>query len=89
MKAMNKEGFFNFFGSVTVINEAQLCESMARIFQEEVKIIQSMEDLQVNIVYNPLTLNTLRQMKKCGGNALGLSESPEPLLGMKEDYGQS
>jgi hypothetical protein len=86
MSAMNKAGFFNFFGSVTVRNDAQLYESMAIIFQEEVKIIQRTEDLQVNIVYNPLTLNTLRQMKKRGGNALGLSDSPEPLLGMEEDY---
>ena len=81
MDGMNKSGFFNFFGSITINNSAQLCEALARIFQEEVELIKHTDGLHVYIVYNPLTLNAMQHMGNRGGNALGLLEQRSPLLG--------
>ena len=81
MDGMNKKGFFNFFGSLTVRSNAQVSIALARIFQQEVDLIRDTAGLQVYIVYNPLTLNAMRQMMKRGGNALGLSEEHGPLTG--------
>jgi hypothetical protein len=81
MDGMNAEGFFNFFGSVTVRSNANVSMALAEIFQDEVDAIKEEPDLQVYIVYNPLTRNALRQMKQRGGNALGLTEEDGPLTG--------
>lgn len=82
MQGMNENGLFNFFGSVTVESDARLLLAFANIFQEEVEVIKTESDLGINIVYNPITLNTLRHMKQKGGNALGLKEEDGPLTGM-------
>jgi FAD/FMN-containing dehydrogenase len=81
MDPMNPEGYFNFFGSVTVRNNAEILMAVAEIFKEEVEPIKDEPNLQVYIVYNPLTRNALRQMKKRGGNALGLKEGDGPFIG--------
>lgn len=79
MDAMNKYGYYNFFGSVTVKNDAYVSLLLASTFMEHVAYIRGAEGLQVYIVYNPLTCNTLRHMQKRGGNALGLSPEDGPL----------
>jgi hypothetical protein len=81
MDGMNPKGFYNFFGSVTVRSNATVSMAMAHIFMEEVEWIKKEEDLQVYIVYNPVTRNALRKMKRRGGNALGLTEGDGPLTG--------
>ncbi|RDI80375.1 hypothetical protein Vi05172_g9652 [Venturia inaequalis] len=79
MQGANPKGLFNFFGSVTVKSKAKVFMAIASIFQEEVDEIKAESDLGINIVYNPLTRNALRQMKQNGGNALGLEEEDGPL----------
>lgn len=82
MDGMNAEGFFNFFGRVTVRSGANVSMALATIFQEEVEVIKREPNIQVYIVYNPLTRNALSKMKKRGGDALGLAEEHGPLTGM-------
>lgn len=79
MDSMNREGFYNFFGSSTVKNNVDVFMAVAAIFQEEVEKIADVADLQVYIVYNPLTVPTLEKMQRRGGNALGLEPSAGPL----------
>lgn len=82
MDGMNPGGFYNFFGSVTVKSNSKISLALAEIFQDEVQSVKDEPDIQVYIVYNPLTRNALHQMKKRGGNALGLVEEDGPLTGM-------
>ncbi|KAH7347076.1 hypothetical protein BKA66DRAFT_432832, partial [Pyrenochaeta sp. MPI-SDFR-AT-0127] len=79
MDGMNPEGFYNFFGSVTVKSHSQVSMVLAEIFQDEVHSIKDEPNLQIYIVYNPLTRAALHQMKKRGGNSLGLVEDDGPL----------
>ncbi|CRG90521.1 Bifunctional solanapyrone synthase [Talaromyces islandicus] len=79
MDVMNAEGFYNFFGSVTVSSNAELLLALARVFQNEIDPIRDAKGLQVYIVYNPITVNAMNQMKKRGGNALGLLSENGPL----------
>ncbi|KAJ4297955.1 hypothetical protein N0V90_005854 [Kalmusia sp. IMI 367209] len=79
MDTMNPKGFFNFFGSITIRSDADVSMAFAEIFKEETESIKNEIDLQIYIVYNPLTQNALHQMKQRGGNALGLSEDDGPL----------
>lgn len=81
MDGMNEAGFFNLFGSLTVRSNVQVLLAIAKIFQEEVALIRDAKDLQGYIVYNPLTVSAMRHMRKHGGNALGLSEEDDPLIG--------
>lgn len=82
IQGMNEKGFFNLFGSVTVKSDAKVLLALANVFQEEVDLIKDELDLGINIVYNPLTHNALRQMRQNGGNALDLKEDDGPLTGM-------
>jgi hypothetical protein len=79
MDSMNREGFYNYFGSSTVTNNIEVFMAVAEIFQEEVAKIVDVAGLQVYIVYNPLTVPTIEKMKSRGGNALGLEPSDGPL----------
>lgn len=82
MQGMNEKGFFNLFGSVTVQSDAKVMFARANIFQEQVDLIKCKSDLGINIVYNRLTHNALRQMRQNGGNALDLKEEDGSLTGM-------
>jgi hypothetical protein len=79
MDSMNREGFYNYFGSSTVKNNVEVFMAVAAIFQEEVAKIADVAGLQVYIVYNPLTVPTIEKMQRHGGNALGLEPSDGPL----------
>jgi hypothetical protein len=79
MDYMNLPGFYNYFGSVTVKNHAKIHLALADIFCEEVFLIQRAAGLQVYIVYNPLTVETLQKMQTRGGNALGIKTEDGPL----------
>jgi hypothetical protein len=72
MDSMNREGFYNYFGSSTVKNNVEVFMAVADIFQEEVVKISDVAGLQVYIVYNPLTVPTIEKMRRRGGNALGI-----------------
>ena len=72
MDRTNAAGFFNYFESVTVKNNAKLFMTIAAIFQDEVQSIKGVAGLQVYIVYNPLTVSTSEKMERHGGNALGI-----------------
>jgi hypothetical protein len=72
MDEMNPPGFYNYFGSITVKNDARAFLSLASVFFEELLYIQKSDGLRVNIVYNPLTIETIRRMHTRGGNALGI-----------------
>lgn len=76
---MNPEGFFNYFGSLSLQSNALLNQLIANIFFDEVEHIKDATGLHIYIVYNPITLSTMQQMKRRGGNALGLSASTGPL----------
>ena len=80
MDRWNPEGFYNFFGSFTFKNDAQTSIAVADIFREEVASIKSARGLQVYIVYNPLTVETISKMSQRGGNALGLTVDGGPLI---------
>ena len=79
MDYMNLPCFHNYFGSVTVKNHAKIHLALAGIFCEEVVSIQRAAGLQVYIVYNPLTVETLQKMQTRGGNALGIKLEDGPL----------
>lgn len=80
MDGMNEFGFYNFFGSLTISNNASLFEVLAKTFKAEVEAIKDAEGLQVYIVYNPLTSSALGKMRKHRGNALGLLPEEGPLI---------
>lgn len=79
MDVMNGPGFYNYFGSVTVQSHAKMHLALADIFCEEVFLIQKAAGVQVYIVYNPLTVETLQKMQTRGGNALGIDPKEGPL----------
>lgn len=78
MDVVNEDGFYNFFGSVTVKSDEEINLKIAEIFQEASKILD-IPGIKVYIVYNPVTSSTIRQMKRRGGNALGIRETDGPL----------
>ena len=80
MDRWNPVGFYNFFGSFTFKNDVQTSLAVADIFGEEVASIKSAKGLQVYIVYNPLTVETMSKMSQRGGNALGLTVDGGPLI---------
>jgi len=79
MDSMNREGFYNYFGSVTVKSDVRVFMAIAEVFKEEVAKITDVRDLQVYIVFNPLTVETIRMMGRRGGNALGIEVEDGPL----------
>lgn len=79
MDRMNAAGFFNYFGSVSMKNNAGLFMTIAAIFQDEVESIKDAAGLQDYIVYNPLTVSTIEKMERHGGNALGIRPKDGPL----------
>ena len=82
MDRMNQEGFFNYFGSITVRSTTDINMKIATIFFEEVDRIKNANGIQIYIVYNPVTVSALTQMRKRGGNALGLDPKDGPLTSM-------
>ena len=89
MDIMNAPGFYNYFGSVTVKNDATVHSALADVFCEEVFSIQKAAGLQIYIVYNPLTVETLRKMQTRGGNALGIDPKDGPLTSKSpEEYSE-
>lgn len=50
-----------------------------RILNEEARAIRNVTGLAPNIVIYPLHVNAIQQMKKRGGNALGIDRD-EPLF---------
>ena len=80
MDHMNLPGFYNYFGSVTVKNNAKVYLALADEFFNEVTKISHISDLQAYIVYNPLTKEVLKHMGKRGGNALGIDVQDGPLM---------
>ena len=80
MDRMNPPGFFNFFASTTIKNDAGAFMALARVFQSKVVSIKDAADLQVYIVYNPLSISTIEKMQRRGGNALGIKASDGPLI---------
>ena len=79
MDRMNAEGFYNYFGSITVRSQTEINMKIANIFFEEVERIKHAPGLQIYIVYNPVTVPAMKQMRKRGGNPLGLDPSDGPL----------
>jgi hypothetical protein len=80
MRDMNPAGFYNYFASISVKNDARGFLALASVFFEEVLSIQKVAGLGVNIVYNPLTLETIQKMRTRGGNALGIEAEEGPLM---------
>ncbi|KAK8135212.1 FAD binding domain protein [Apiospora sp. TS-2023a] len=80
MDRLNEEGYFNYFGSITVRSDPLLCQRIAAIFQREARSIVEVAGVKAYIVFNPLTVPTMQRMKKRGANALGLDREEGPLL---------
>jgi hypothetical protein len=78
MDDMNLPGFYNYFGSVTV-NHAEVHLALADVFCDEVFSVHKAAGLQLYIVYNPLTVETLQKMQARGDNALGIKIEEGPL----------
>ena len=81
MDRMNPAGYFNLFGSVTVKNEVQILWDLAEGFTREIEAVKGAAGLHVYIVYNPVTVSTIRKMQARGGNALGMKPLDGPLVG--------
>ncbi|ETS78822.1 hypothetical protein PFICI_08675 [Pestalotiopsis fici W106-1] len=79
MDIVNEDGFFNFFGSMTVKSGVEINLIVADIFQEEASKITNIPGIQVYIVYNPLTTPTIKKMTRRGGNTLRIQETDGPL----------
>jgi hypothetical protein len=79
MDYMNKAGFYNFFGTTTVKSDSAIFLAFMEIFQDESASIANAADLQLYIVYNPLTFEAISKMQKRGGNALGIKPEDAPL----------
>ena len=73
MDRMNAAGSFNYFGSVTVKSNVRVFMAIADVFRDEIYSIKDARSLQVNIVYNPLTVSTIEKMSRRGGKCPGYS----------------
>ena len=82
MDRMNEYGFYNYFGSITIQSQTRINMEVANIFFDEVEHIKDATGLQVYIVYNPVSVPAMEQMRRRGGNALGLEPSSGPLTSM-------
>jgi len=79
MDLVNEEGYFNFFGSTTVKSNPEMHVRIAEIFQDEASRIVDCRGIKVYIVYNPVTVETIKKMKTRGGNTLGIEPPDGPL----------
>jgi hypothetical protein len=74
MSRLNKAGRYNYFGTITIKNHVRAHMAIADIFRDEAQPLVDTADLQLNLVYNPVTIETIIKMQVRGGNCLGLSE---------------
>lgn len=79
MDRMNRQGYYNYFGSMTFQSGTEINVKIANIFFDQVQLIKDVPGLQIYIVYNPVTEPAMTQMKKRLGNALGLNPDDGPL----------
>ena len=79
MDYVNPDGYFNMFGSLTIRNDVKTHMMIAQLYLEEAKNILDVPGIMAFIVYNPVTKQTIDQMKKRGGNALGMETIDGPL----------
>lgn len=79
MDRMNRQGYYNYFGSMTFQSGTGINVKIATIFFDQVQLIKDAPGLQIYIVYNPVTEPAMMQMKKRQGNALGLNPDDGPL----------
>jgi FAD/FMN-containing dehydrogenase len=75
------------FKTITIKNDATLLKKIIALFTEEVNTILHIPGLMPAFAFQALPLNILSQMSKNGGNALGLSSSPDPLVIMNLNFG--
>ena len=87
MDEMNPAGTYNYFGSVTVKNDARAFIALAEVFFEEVLYLQKSSGVRVNIVYNPLTIETIGKMYTRSGNALGIDVEDGSLMSKSHHAG--
>lgn len=76
---INLPRFYNYFGSITVKNDAKVHPALTDEFFNKVTKISHISNLQAYIVYNPLTKEVLKYMGKRDGNALGIDVQDGPL----------
>lgn len=67
------------YATVTFHPSRELHRKIIDIFTEEVQGIKATANLTTSVVVQPLHLNSIKAMKECGGNALGI-ETDGPLL---------
>jgi hypothetical protein len=82
MDRMNPDGYFNLFGSMTVHNNAKVFFRIADIFRDTMSDATTADNIELNIVFNPLTSPAIAKMQQRGGNALGIFPDDGPLVGM-------
>jgi len=87
MDEMNPSGTYNYFGSVTVKNDARAFIALAEVFFEEALYLQKSSGVRVNIVYNPLTIETIGKMYTRSGNALGIDVEDGSLMSKSHHAG--
>ena len=80
MDRWSPAGFYNFFGSFTFRIDVGPSLALASIFREEIFSIQGAQGLQVYIVFNPVTVQSISKMSKRGGNALAMKPEDGPLI---------
>lgn len=80
ISSLSPYGGRNIYGTFTFRPSIELHEKILEIFQEEFNKIKHIEEMQPNVVMHPFSRQTISQMSKHGGNALGLKEEDGPLV---------
>lgn len=73
-------GLRNIYGTFTFRPSVELEEKLFVIFQEEVEVVKTIEEVLPVLVLQPFAARSMSHMSKNGGNALGLSEADGPLV---------
>jgi hypothetical protein len=79
MANLNPRGSYREFATLTVKNSMLLNLRITRIYAEESRAIEDVTDVEVSMVLNPLTTETVHLMELRGGNAFGIDAADGPL----------
>lgn len=76
----------NIWGSITLHPSIELEQKIINLFQSHINSIKNITGLRPSIVFQPLSRNMIKQMRKRGGNALGLADQSGPLTIFSVDW---
>ncbi|KAI1338413.1 FAD-binding domain-containing protein [Xylariaceae sp. FL0016] len=73
-------GMRNSYWAMTTFIDRQLLSDMLDIYQEETKKVSNLTGIVPSLVYQVVSVSTLKGMLRNGGNALGIGGGDRPLL---------